>query len=214
MKRTLTCGLLSCGLAALAADITRPLYECDFESVEVGKVPGDFLVLNGTFAVRADGTNKFLELPGAPLDGFAAQFGPAESTNVAVSARIYGTARGRRGPAFGVTLGGAGGYRLQVSPGRKALELFKDQELRASAAYEWQSSTWTRCRLQVCRAPAGEWRVEGRVWTDGRAEPPQWMVSSTEPEAPPPGRAGVVGSPFAGTPIRFDDLAVGRAGHP
>ena len=61
---------------------------------------------------------------------------------VAVSARIYGTGRGRRAPTFGVGVGGAAGWRLQVSPGRKALELFKTDELKASAAYDWNGTLW------------------------------------------------------------------------
>ena len=214
MKRIVICGLLSCGLPAFAVEHAERLYECNFESAEAGKVPGDFLILNGNFAVQAEGTNKFLELPGAPLDGFAVQFGPAESADVAASARIHGTARGKRGPAFGVTLGGAGGWRLQVSPGRRALELFKDQELKASIAYEWKSGTWTRFRLQVRTVNDGVWHVAGRIWADGQAEPRAWLVRFTDTEAPPRGRAGVVGSPFSGTPIRYDDLEVSRATRP
>jgi hypothetical protein len=46
-------------LSALAQ--TKPLYENNFETAEVGKVPDDFLVLDGAFAVRAEGGNRFLE---------------------------------------------------------------------------------------------------------------------------------------------------------
>ena len=60
------------------AEDSKPLYENNFESAEVGKVPDDFLVLDGGFAVKSDGTNKFLELPGAPLDSFGVLFGPTE----------------------------------------------------------------------------------------------------------------------------------------
>ncbi len=205
--------LLICAcLATPGAGAGQPLYENNFESVEAGKVPEDFLVLNGNFAVKAFGTNKVLELPGAPLDSFAVQFGPAETVNVAVSARIFGTAQGRRTPTFGVGVGGAGGWRLQVSPGKKALELFQDQDLKASTAYEWKSGAWIRFRLQLRQVKEGAWRVEGRAWADGSAEPKGWALAADETEPPIVGRPSVAGSPFSGKPIWYDDLVVERVG--
>src|SRR3954469_17046919 len=103
------------------------LYQTDFEKAEVGKVPEEFLVLDGGFAVRQDAGNKFLELPGSPLDSFSAQFGPNEAADISVSGRIYGTGKGRRFPTFGVGLNGVAGYRLQVSPAKQLIEIFKDQ---------------------------------------------------------------------------------------
>jgi hypothetical protein len=208
MKIKVIAGLLACGLTAVGQ--AQPLYENNFESAAPGKVPEDFLVLNGNFAVKEIGTNKVLELPGVPLDSYGLQFGPAETVNVAVGARILGAAQGRRLPTFGVGLGGAAGWRLQVSPGKKALELFKDEELKASAAYEWKSGAWTRFRLQVRQVQDGAWRVEGRVWADGSAEPKEWLVAADETEQPIVGRASVLASPFSGKPIWFDDLRAER----
>src|SRR5438045_6593041 len=92
--------MLSFGLAAFCQGKT--LYRNDFEKTEVGQVPQDFLVLDGAFSVKEENGNRLLELPGAPVDSFAVQFGPAEAENVAVSARIRSTAQGRRYPSFGV----------------------------------------------------------------------------------------------------------------
>jgi len=212
MKTILLCGLLGASLTALAGDGGAKLYSNDFEKEEPGKLPEGFLALNGEFAVKALGTNRVLELPGAPLDSFAVQFGPAESVDVAVCARIYGTGQGRRGPTFGVGAGGAGGWRLQVAPGKKAAELFKSDELKASAAFDWKSGTWTRFRLQLRKVKDGAWRVEGKVWTDGSQEPKEWTVAVDETEPPVAGRASVAGSPFSGTPIWFDGLVVEQVG--
>jgi hypothetical protein len=197
-------------LATAAGAADKPLYENNFEPVEAGKVPDDFLVLDGEFTVKSDGTNKFLELPGAPLDSFGAQFGPAVKEDVLVSARIFGTARGRRYPTFGVGLGGVTGYRLQVSPGKRALEIYKDQDVKVAAPYEWKPGTWTLFRLQITKLAAGGWRVEGKAWPQGQVEPKDGMVSTVEKEQPVTGRASVTGSPVSGTPIWFDDLAVER----
>src|SRR6266571_4054518 len=128
------------------AQQAKPLYENDFEKAALDKVPDDFLVLDGQFAVKEEGGNKFLELPGAPLDTFGVLFGPTEKEGTAVSARIFGTGKGRRYPTFAVGLNGQGtsAYRLQVSPAKKALELFKGDEVKATVPYEWKSGTWTK----------------------------------------------------------------------
>lgn len=191
------------------------LYQNDFEKAEPGKVPEDFLVLEGAFAVKEEGGNKFLELPGAPLDTFGVLFGPTETNGLAMSARIQGTGQGRRFPTFGVGLNGAGGYKLQISPAKKLLELFKGNEALASTSYDWQSDSWTMLRLQVRKVKDGEWKIEGKAWKHGTPEPESWAVAHTEKNEPIPGRASVWGEPYAGTPIRFDDLLVVKlAGQP
>jgi len=185
------------------------LYENNFEKEELGTVPADFLVLDGNFKVREDAGNKFLELPGAPLDSFAVQFGPVETSDVIVSARIRGTAQGRRFPAFGVGLNGVAGYRLQVSPAKKMLELYKDQEVQKAMPWDWKPGVWTQLQLCLQKAESG-WRIKGKVWTEGSAEPGGWLLETAVKEEPPAGRASVFGSPFSGTPIQFDDLTVRR----
>src|SRR5579872_5662613 len=90
--------LAAAGAPARAEE--KALYENNFEKAEVGKVPDDFLVLDGGFVVKEDGGNKVLELPGAPLDTFGLLFGPTEKFDAAVSVRIKGTRKGRRYPTF------------------------------------------------------------------------------------------------------------------
>jgi len=213
MIREILCGgliCLSCGV--FAADAVKPLFENNFETAEKDKLSDEFMVLAGEFVVKGDGTNQFLELPGTPLDSFAAQFGPSEAENVAVSARISGTAKGRRFPTFGVGLNGVSGYKLQVAPAKKTLELLKDQELRTTVAFDWKPGVWVQLRLQVREVKDGEWRIEGKAWPHGSPEPNDWTIGCEEKEQPIAGRASVMGSPFSGTPIWFDDLKVERVG--
>jgi len=148
-------------------------YKEDFEKIEIGKVPSEFIVLDGAFVVKEQNGNKFLELPGSPLDSYAVQFGPAETENVSVSASINGTAHGRRVPVFGVGLNGVAGYRLQLSPSKNALELYKDQSLKGSVAYDWKSGSWLNLKLQVRNLGQSKWRIEGKVWARGKPEPPE-----------------------------------------
>ena len=189
----------------------KALYHQDFEKEEIGKLPAGFLVLDGAFSVKEEKGNKFLELPGSPLDTFAVQFGPADADNISVSASICATAKGRRFPVFGIGLNGIAGYRLQASPAKNAIELFKDQTLKATIPYDWKSGAWLNLRLQVQRAQDGFWKVDGKVWPKGSAEPQQWMIHVDDKEQPLAGRASIFGSPFSGTPIQFDDLKVDNA---
>ena len=211
MKKLLLSGLLGLMTAAFGADAPKPLFENDFERAVVGNVPDEIMVLGGEFAVKSDGTNKVLELPGAPLDSFAVQFGSSEKENISASARVLSTSKGRRMPTFGMGLGGVSGWKLQVSPGKKPLELLKDAEIKSSVAMDWKSGEWTRLRFQIRKIKDGEWKIEGKAW-QAASEPKEWTISFDEKEEPVSGKASVLGSPFAGTPIWFDDLRMERVG--
>ena len=53
----------------------------------------------------------------------------------------------------------------------------------------------------------GQWIIEGKAWDAAAKEPEKWDISFNEKAEPPTGRASVSGSPYSGTPIRYDDLA-------
>lgn len=195
-------------LPALAADpAPAPLFANDFEAVEVGQTPKEFLIIAGAFAVQKDGTNKVLELPGAPLDTFGVLFGAAGKEDWSASAKFFGTKQGRKFPTFGLSLNGAGGYRLQVSPAKKALEIYKGDEVRATVPLEWKDGSWTALRIQVRKSATG-CTIEGKAWPADAAEPAKSTISVEDTAAPSAGRAGLWGSPYSGTPIRFDDLKI------
>jgi len=197
--------LAALGSAAFAADVP-PLFTEDFQKAPTGKVPDGFAVMSGGFVVAEDGGDKFLELPGAPLDTFGLLFGPAEKPPLSASARFFGTKSGRKFPAFGISLGGLGGYRLQVSPGKRALEVFKGDESLANVPHEWTNGAWTRLRVQLAKGNTGKWTLQGKVWPDGTPEPAAWTIQVEIAAEPAPGRPGLWGSPYSGEPIRFDDL--------
>jgi len=194
-------------ILAGTAFAAEPVYQNDFEKIETGKVPEDFLVLDGAFGVKEEAGNKFLELPGAPLDTYGVLFGPTESAGFSVSARIHGTGKGRRFPAFAVGLNGVGGVRLQVSPAKKMLELYRGDEVIASVTHAWESDSWTTLRLQL-RKKDGELIAEGKAWKHGMPETKGWNLTQKVAGDLPAGRASVWGNPFSGTPIRFDDFQV------
>ena len=208
MKSFLICLYFALMIFNVGADPTKTIYTNDFQKAEVDKVPSEFLVLDGAFTVKEEGGNKFLELPGAPLDTFGLLFGPTQTADVSASARIFGTGKGRRSPTFGIGLSGVGGLKLQVSPGKKLLELYKGEEVLAAAPYEWESGSWTVVKLQIRTVKSGEFKAQGKAWKQGSAEPAAWAIEQTVTGELPAGRASVWGNPYSGTPIRYDDLSV------
>jgi hypothetical protein len=184
------------------------LFENHFDSAEIGKIPKEFLVLEGNFTVQEVDGNKVLELPAEPLDSFGLLFGPSELAGIGVMARIVGESTKRTFPTFAVGLNGVSGFKLQVAPAKKSLDLLRGTEVKASVEYKWKSMAWTRFKLQV--QPEGEtkWIVQGKAWPDGEDEPKEWMVTSQEQKKPPVGRPSIWGTPYSGKKILFDDLVV------
>jgi hypothetical protein len=201
--------ILSVTLPAPAgAEPGKILYQSDFSKTELNQVPGDFLVLDGDFAVKESEGRKVLELPGAPLDTFGVLFGSSTNAGVCVSARIYGTSKGRRAPSFGVGLNGVNGYKLKISPGKNSLEIYKGDVSAASIPFNWKSGAWTVFQLQVQAVGGDDWKVEGKAWVQIEPEPKEWMITLDEKSPPHDGRPSIWGSPYSGTPIRFDDLRI------
>jgi hypothetical protein len=199
--------LLTFAVVSAAAAAEQVKYQNNFEQAKLDSVPEEFLIQDGAFGVKEEANNKFLELPGTPLESYGLFFGPNTKENTAVSARIFGTSKGRRAPTFGVGLNGVAGYKLRVSPGKKAIELYRGDEVKASVPFEWRSGKWTFLQLRVVKTGA-EWKLEGKVWTDGEKESAATSINWNDKEEPPQGRAMIVASPFSGTPIRFDDFLV------
>jgi hypothetical protein len=186
----------------------KVLFESNFESANADSVPEELMILAGQFSVKQIGGKKVLELPGNPLEDFGALFGPAESDGIAVRARIRSESTKRLAPRFGIGLSGVAGYRLLLAPGQSGLQLLKDQEVAASAPFEWKSGTWTWLHLQVRKISEGKWIIEGRAWAEETPEPKDWSISVEASEAPPAGKASIWGAPYSGKPILFDDLSV------
>ena len=203
--------LLTLALSALNAFSAEAKYQNDFQKAELDSVPPELMVLDGEFVVKEEGGNKFLELPGAPLDTFGLLFGPNAKENVAVSARIFGTGTGRKLPAFDVGLNGVGGYKLRMSPAKRALELYRGDAQKTTVPLKWESGKWTHLKLQVLKSGEKEWKIEGKYWQEGGQEPAEPTLKFVDSDAPISGRASVSGMPYSGTPIRFDDFVVSEA---
>jgi len=191
-----------------AVGVAATVFEQRFDGVKEGSVPEEFTVLDGQFTVRGQGSDHWLELPGAPLESFGVLFGPAAVSGRQVEARIFGTKTGRKFPTFAAGLNGVNGYKVRVSPAKNAVELVvgDTQEVKGSAPLAWKSGEWIHLKLRVVPSGSGV-RVQAKAW-QGEKEPGEWVLETEAAQPPPSGMAGVWGMPFSGTPIRFDDLRV------
>jgi len=203
-----TASALLIGLAALTIYAAEPLYQTNFEKTKTGEVPEDFLVLDGDFSVKQEEGNKYLELPGAPLDAFGFMFGPSARHGNEISARMFGTKKGRRYPVFGIALNGVNGYRLQVAPAKRAIELLKGSAVVAKVPFRWGGGEWLRLALRVEQTGTAEWTITGKVWPDGKKAPTKPTITHKEAKEPRNGKPSIWGSPYSGTPIRYDDIVV------
>ncbi|RFC46378.1 MAG: hypothetical protein DVB28_000032 [Verrucomicrobia bacterium] len=205
MKHRLLSTAFSLLLLTGAGASETVLFEQNFNALSSGPLPKEFLALAGEFGVAVDGSEHFLELPGSPLDTFGALFGPSNGDPGSLEARFFGTKQGRKFPTFGLSLRGAGGYRLQVSPGKGQLEIYKGDDALVGVPFTWQSGAWTWLRLSLSKKDGG-WLVEGRAWSEGTSAPLEAQVLWAVAAEVTPGRGALWGSPYSGTLIRFDDI--------
>jgi hypothetical protein len=200
-------------LASLRADAPPiALYVNNFDALPEGPPPADILTLNGEFTiVKVKEGDNALQLAGDPLDTMGALLGPADRNEYAVAARIQTASTGRRFPEFGVGACGPGQFKLWLMPAVGELQLIKGDDVLVKAPYAWKSGDWTRFKLQVAK-PADGFKIVGKAWREGEAEPKEWMVSAEDKEAPPAGRACLLCTPYSGKATLFDDVVVTPVG--
>jgi len=203
--------LFLCGCFAAFTAVAEVLYENDFQSAKVGQEPDGFLVLDGDFVVKEKDGNRFLELPGAPLENFGALFGPRTKDGSRISVTVESQTNRRLAPSFGVGLNGLGGFRLMLSGNKRKLELIRGDEVLTAVDYRWQSKGSTRVLLEALPESKSSWRVRGKVWSESEKEPQDWNIELENQSAPPRGKPSIWGYPFSGHAIRYDDLVVETA---
>ena len=207
-------GLLAVLLLAASAALLRgeqaaaPLFAQNFDRLPEGNPPEEILILNGSATVKKVDGNGVLELAPDPLDTHGILFGPQDKTGYTVSARAQAAATGKRFPEFGAGAFGPGQYRLWLMPAVGELQLIKGEEVKAATKYAWTSGQWTRLKLRAEKSADGKVKVQGKAWADGKPEPADWQLSFEDAEAPQPGRACLLSTPYSGQPTRFDDIVV------
>lgn len=181
--------------------------EFHFEEFEVGEEP-DLFILDGSFTVEAVGDNKVLQLGPEPLTDGSIQLGKSLKTGGEIQATVTAEAKRRSFPRFAVGLHGMSGFKLRVVPVKKEIELVRNDEAVASAPFtDWKSGEACILNLTVSGSAEDGWKVKGMVSMDG-VDGPQAEV---EYEAEPvrlQGKGSIIGTPYAGLPIQFDDVRI------
>ena len=193
---------IGCVTAASAEPV-----KIDFEEYEKDSEPDDLFVIEGTFTVIEEDESKVLRLEPQPLSESGIIFGKSMKGAGEVSAEIKSTRKRRSTPRFGIGLHGISGYRLRVVPAKKKVELVKSEEVVKTAAFDWASGEWTNLRL-VIEGADEKWIVKGWVWAKGKEAPKEPTISLESDKKPGQGKASIWGTPYAGTPIFFDNIRI------
>jgi len=193
------------------ARIVPPLdWSWDFENLDVGKVPMEWVNCNTKFEVRQEEGNKILaKFADNPATKRARVYmGPADMANYTVQADVRASQKRRQMGDVGLV---AQRFNLMLFGNAEKLELQTWQpetERTAGVKYSWKADTWYTLKLRVENLADGRVKAQGKVWAKGEAEPSAWNVERTDP-APLAERQGASGI-YADAPyeVFFDNLKV------
>lgn len=165
-------------------------------------------VLAGEFAVQQELENRFLELSPFPLNTFGVIVGPEHGAGTLIRARVRSWQTGKRYPEMGVSLGGAGGFRLMLMPAVAELQIRQEDKIIARSPFAWKSGAWVHLQLESRSAVEGRWTIAGKAWIDGEPVPAESTIRHGSTTQPTTGRAAIWGIPYSEKPIQFDDLII------
>ena len=196
-------------LMCLSADLgaAEPV-KIDFEQYDVASEPDDLFVIEGTFKIGDEDGDRVLQLDPQPLSEGGVIFGKSLKGAASVSVEVKATKRRRSTPRFGVGLHGISGYRLRVVPATNEIELIKSEERVKSAEFKWTSGEWLTLKLSIEQTDGGKWEISGWAWPKGQEAPSTPAISLTAETRPGQGKASIWGTPYAGTPIVYDDVVI------
>lgn len=205
MKRTtLLIALLT--LAAQAGETTLLKFNADDWSE--GAPPKDVFVVDGTIEVTTHEGNKVLTVQADPITDASAQLGVSAAGEASIQAKVLGTKRGRSSPKFGVAVHGMSGHRLLLNAPKRQLELVKNDEVLASASFDWTSGAWMWLKLEAKRGEGEAWQITGKVWPADVSEPAEAQITHADQGLKGQGKASVWGTPYSEQPIHFDDIEI------
>jgi hypothetical protein len=193
------------------ARVIPPLdWSWDFEKIDAGKVPMEWVNCNTKFEVRQEEGNKVLaKFADNPATKRARVFmGPIEMADYTVQADVRASQKRRQMGDVGLV---AQRFNLMLFGNAEKLELQTWQpetQRTAGAKYPWKADTWYTMKLRVENLPDGRVKAQGKVWLKSEPEPATWTVERIDP-APLAERHGAPGI-YADAPFEvfFDNLKV------
>ena len=169
------------------ARIVPPLnWAWDFEKVDVGKVPMEWVNCNTKFEVRQEeGQGRILvKLADNPATKRARVFfGDTNIANYTVQGDVRSTQKRRQMGDVGLV---AQRYNLILFGNAEKVELQSWQPETArtvSKKYPWKWDTWYTLKLRVETLADKSVKVQGKVWLRGETEPTEWTVERVDPPA-------------------------------
>jgi hypothetical protein len=195
--------------ASLASGGELKQQEIDLEKLREGELPQEIFVIDGSIRIKFRQGRKVIEISGdKPEVDAGAVLGPISIGAAKIEARVFASKAGRSLPRFGVGVHGQTGFRLFVVPARMQLQLMKGDEVITAVPFEWKSETAVQLRLAYIPASAGHWTVTGKAWIDGTQEPAVAQITQEISSPPPRGQSSIWATPYAGTPVDFDQIKV------
>lgn len=183
--------------------------EIELEKFPEGNSPQEIFVIDGTIQIKVRQGRKVIEISGdKPEVDAGAVLGPAANGAAKIAARVFASKAGRSFPRFGIGVHGQTGFRLFVVPARMQMQLMKGDEVITAVPFAWKNETAVQLRLAFTPVSAGQWIVTGKVWTDGTPEPAAAQITHGITSPPPRGQSSIWATPYAGTPVDFDQIKV------
>ncbi len=183
--------------------------EIDLEKLREGDVPQEIFVIDGSIQIKIRQGRKVIEISGdKPEVDAGAVLGPASIGAAKIEARVYASKAGRSFPKFGVGVHGQTGFRLFIVPARTQLQLMKGDEVIIAVPFAWKTKTTVKLRLAFSPASAGKWLVTGKAWPDETEEPAEAQINHKITSPAPRGQSSIWATPYAGTPVDFDQIKV------
>jgi hypothetical protein len=202
-----------------ATPTKKPFYLVDFNK-NMSKIPDDFFVMDGHFQVKKLGyeekagksiDNWSLFLKPYPLNNYVMLFGPESADGLVVSVDVYTSPKGKTNPSFGVGSHGISGLKLLMSQNRGGglLKLvYNETQVIATTPCKWVPDQWCRIQMKVVKTKEGV-EVFGRSWTRKEKMTP-WTLSYKGNLKIEEGQCSIIGIPYSGRDINFDNLAISK----
>ncbi len=206
MNKTFPIALLAVAVSLVHAEPKK--LALDFEAATEGPPPSQVMVVEGAITVIAKDGNKVLEIGLDPLVDANALIGDSANGSATVETRVFASKAGRSYPRFGIGVHGQSGYRLIIFAAKKELQLVKSDEVIKSVPFEWKTDAWTKLKLEVKKVAEGKWTIAGKAWPADAEEPNEAQLTHEDATLKGQGKCSIWGTPFAGTPISFDDIKI------
>jgi hypothetical protein len=195
-------------LATLAAAGEVKTFTIKADDWAEGEVPKEVFVVDGTIKIAAKDGNKAIMIDGTPIVDASAQLAVSAAGESSIQAKVFASKRARSVPKFGLSVHGMSGYRLLVNAAKKQLELVKGDAVAASVPYIWTSDAWVQMKLEAKRGEGDAWNISGKIWAASATEPAEPTIKHVDKGLKGQGKTGVWATPYAETPIYFDDIEV------